>query len=154
MTAQLHAYKGSSNLVTVPALPWTQLIWEQRTGSLGATEKTAPERAVETRQKSYLTLFRLPARSPSRDLLKEQAAKEAEVMRKVLKKAYFSTASSRHTCAGSPAVTLPRPLPLSTKHRVSRHSIFGELLAFVSLVLAFDCEVVWQKKLSDRTINV
>lgn len=68
MTAQLHAYTGSSNLVTVPALPWTQLIWDQRTGSLGASEKTTPERAVETRQKPYLTLFRLPTRSPNRDL--------------------------------------------------------------------------------------
>lgn len=81
MPAQLHAYKGTSNLVTVPALRRTQLIWDQRTGSLGASEKTAPERAVETRQKKNVSdAFPAPNTFAETRSLKERAAKEAELM--------------------------------------------------------------------------
>lgn len=77
MTAQLHACKGTSNLVTVPALPWTQLIWEQRTRSLG---KDGARTCGRNSAKTVSDAFPAPNTFAESRYLNERAAKEAEIM--------------------------------------------------------------------------
>lgn len=138
------AYNGNGNLATVPPRAMTSAA-APLARPLQPRERRRPKLAPK--KKSRLTLSRLPMQWPHRDLCKNRRGKVPKCCERSFKKkkkgvflGSVPRARLRRLSGRGPASSPPPPSPPND------FFFFGEPLAFASPVSAFDCEVLWQRK--------